>query len=127
MLAARVSRWSQAAARLIHPQQILIGRVHSCYARIINVQTPAGRMLTLQGEGRLQAPLALALATDIEALGGHLPLGALVVQDIPAAGDYPAALRLHCAAAKVWDGSLQTSPRLPPSILAHRATALAVW
>src|SRR5262245_54873943 len=93
MLAVRVSRWSQAAARLIHPQQVLIGRVHSCYARIINVQTPAGRLLTLQGQGRLQAPLALALARDIEALGVHLPLGVLVVQDIPAAGDYPAALR----------------------------------
>ena len=46
MLTVQVSRWSQAAARLVHPQQVLIGRVHSCYARIINLQTPAGRLLT---------------------------------------------------------------------------------
>src|SRR5215510_15860833 len=102
MPAVQVRRWSQAAARLIHPQQVLIGRVHSCYARIINVQTPAGRLLTLQGQGRLQAPLALALATDIEALGAHLPVGALVVQDIAAATGYPAALRLHCTAVSAW-------------------------
>ena len=95
MLAILVSRWSQAAARLVQPQQVLIGRVHSCYARIINIQTPAGRLLTLQVKGRLQAPLALALATDVEALGAHLPVGALVVQDIPAATGYPAALRLR--------------------------------
>src|SRR5574341_1164882 len=127
MLAVRVSRWSQAAARLVPPQQVLVGRVHSCYAHIVNVQTPAGRLLTLQGEGRLQAPLALALATGIEALGAHLPVGALVVQDIPAATGYPAALRLHCAAAHVWDGSLQTSPRLTPPVLAHPETTLATW
>lgn len=127
LLAARVSHWSQAAARLVYPQEVLIGRVHSCYARIINVQTPAGRLLTLQGEGRLQAPLALALATDIEALGAHLPVGALVVQDIPAAAGYPAALRLHCTAAHVWDGSLQASPHVTPPVLAHLATTLATW
>ena len=127
MLTVRVRRWSQAAARLVHPQQVLIGRVHSCYARIINLQTPAGRLLTLQGEGRLQAPLALALATDVEALGAHLPIGALVVQDISAATGYPAALRLRCTAVPVWDGSLPASPRLTPPVLAHIATALATW
>jgi hypothetical protein len=127
MITVRVSRWSQAAARLVHPQQVLIGRVHSCYARIINVQTPAGRLLTLQGKGRLQAPLALALATDIEALGAHLPIGTLVVQDISAATGYPAALRLRCTAVPVWDGSLQTSPRLTPPVLAYTATTLAAW
>src|SRR5215831_5822070 len=61
----KVSRWSQAAACLVPPQQVLLGRVHSTYARIINVQTPSGRLLTLQGAGSLQAPLALALATDM--------------------------------------------------------------
>ena len=127
MLAARVRRWSQAAARLVQPQQVLVGQVHSCYARIINVQAPAGRLLTLQGEGRLQAPLALALATDIEALGAHLPVGALVVQDIPAATGYPGALRLHCAAAPVWDGSLQASPHVNPPVLVHIATILTAW
>lgn len=127
MLAVRVCRWSRAAARFVHPQQVPVGRVHSCYARIINVQTPAGRLLTLQGEGRLQAPLALALATDIEALAVHLPVGALVVQDIPAATGYPAALRLYCTAAPVWDGSLQTSPHVTDPVLEHIATTLTAW
>ena len=40
MLTVQVSRWSQAAASLLPPQQVVIGRVHSCYARIINVRTP---------------------------------------------------------------------------------------
>src|SRR6266568_6349827 len=123
MLTVQVSRWSQAAARLVHPQQVLIGRVHSCYARIINLQTPAGRLLTLQGEGRLQAPLALALATDVETLGAHLPVGTLVVQDICAATEYPAALRLHCTDVPVWNGYLQVCPNLTPPVLAYLATA----
>ena len=55
MLTVQVRRWSQAAASL-PPQQAVMGRVHSCYARIINVRTPGGRLLTLQGEGMLQAP-----------------------------------------------------------------------
>src|SRR5262249_1863443 len=119
MLTVRVSRWSQAAASLVHPQQVLLGRVHSCYTRIINVQTPARRLLTLQGEGRLDAPLALALATDVEVLRAQLPIGALVVQDIPAATGYPAALRLCCTAAPVCDGSLQASPHLTSPVLTH--------
>jgi len=51
MLPIRVSCRSQAVACLLHPQQVVIGWVHSCYARIINVLTPTGRFLTLQGEG----------------------------------------------------------------------------
>jgi len=127
MLTIRVCRWSQAAARLVQPQQVLVGRVHSGYARIINVRTPAGRLLTLQGEGRLHAPLALALATDIAALGTHLPVGALVVQDIPAATGYPAALRLGCAGVPVWNGLLQAHPHLTPPVLTYIATTLATW
>ena len=56
-LTVQVSRWSQAAASLLPPHQEVIGRVHSCYARIINVRTLSGRLLTLQGKGMLQAPL----------------------------------------------------------------------
>ena len=93
MLTVQVSRWSQAAASLLPPQQAVIGWVHSCYARIINVRTPGERLLTLQGEGMLQAPLGLALATDVAALGTHLAVGALVVQDIPTARISPAALQ----------------------------------
>ena len=121
MLTVQVRRWSQAAASLLPPQQAVMGRVHSCYARILNVCTPGGRLLTLQGEGMLQAPLGLVLATDVAALGTRLPVGALVVQDIPMARRYPAALRLRCADALVWDGQVPAQPGLTPSVLANRA------
>ena len=127
MLTVQVRRWSQAAASLLPPQQEVIGRVHSCYARIINIRTPSERMLTIQGEGMIQAPLGLALAADIEALGTRLPVGALVVQDIPTARRYPAMLRLRCADALVWDGHIQVQPGLTPSGLADRAHELAAW
>ena len=127
MLTVQVRRWSQAAASLLPPQQEVIGRVHSCYARIINVRTPSGRLLTLQGEGMLQAPLGLALATDVAALGLRLPVGALVVQDIPTARRAPAALRLRCADALVWDGQVTAQPGLTPSVLASRAHGLHGW
>jgi len=126
-LTIQVRRWSQAAASLLPPQQEVIGRVHSCYARILNVHTPGGRLLTLQGEGILQAPLGLALTTDVAALGTCLPVGALVVQDMPLAKRYPAALRLRCADALVWDGQVPAQPGLTPSVLASRAHGLADW
>jgi hypothetical protein len=59
-MTVQVSRWSQAAASLLSPQQAVMGWVHSCYARIINVHTPSGRLLTSRGKGMLQAPLGLA-------------------------------------------------------------------
>jgi hypothetical protein len=127
MLTVQVHRWSQAAASLLSPQQEVIGRVHSCYARIINVRTPGGRLLTFQGEGLLQAPLGLALATDVAALGTRLPVGVLVVQDIPTARSYPAALRLRCTDALVWDGQVPAQPGLTPSALASMAYGLANW
>jgi hypothetical protein len=127
MLTVQVSRWSQAAASLLPPQQAVIGWVHSCYARIINVRTPGERLLTLQGEGMLQAPLGLALATDVAALGTHLAVGALVVQAIPTARISPAALQLRCIDALVWDGHVPAQPGLTPSVLAGRAHGLAAW
>ena len=127
MLTVQVRRWSQAAASLLPPQQVVIGRVHSCYAHIINVRTPSGRLLTLQGEGPLQAPLGLALATDVGALGLGLPIGALVVRDSPTTERFPAALRLGCADALVWNGRVAAQPGLAPSVLADRAHGLAAW
>src|SRR5438067_2057567 len=126
-LTVQVRCWSQAAASLLPPHQEVIGWVHSCYARIINVRTPGGRLLTLQGESLLQAPLGLALATDVAALGTCLPVGALVVQDIPTARRSPAALRLRCADALVWDGQVAAQPGLTPSVLAGRAHGLGAW
>jgi hypothetical protein len=127
MLTVQVRRWSQAAASLLPPQQEVIGQVHSCYARIINVRTPGGRLLTFQGEGLLQAPLGLALATDVAVLGTHLPVGALVIQDMPTARSYPAALRLYCLDALVWDGQVPAQPGLTTSALAGMAYGLADW
>src|SRR5215813_3915584 len=127
MLTVQVRRWSQAAASLLSPQQEVIGWVHSCYARIINIRTPSKRLLTIQGEGMLQAPMGLALAADIEALGTRLPVGALVVQDIPTARRYPVVLRLRCADALVWDGHIQAQPGLSPSGLARMAHGLVTW
>ena len=127
MLTVQVHRWSQAVTSLLLPQQEMIGRVHSCYARIINVRTPSGRLLTLQGEGLLQAPLGLALATDVAALETRLPVGVLVVQDIPTTRRPPAALRLRCADALVWDGQVRAQPGLTPSVLAGRVHGLAAW
>src|SRR5262249_13297499 len=75
----------------------------------------------------LQAPLGLALATDVAALGTCLPVGALVVQDIPTARQSPAALRLRWADALVWDGRVVARPELTPSVLAGRAQGLADW
>ena len=68
----------------------------------------------------LQAPLGLALATDVAALGTRLPVGALVVQDIRLLRT-PAALRLRCADALVWDGQVPAQPGLTPSVLARSA------
>ncbi len=127
MRTVRVSRWSQAAATLLSSQHAVVGWVHSCYARIINVRTPAGRLLTLQGEGILQAPLALALATDVAALGEHLPVGALVLQDISSTTGSPAALHLRCTDVPVWDGYLPAHPGLTPHVLTQMASALAAW
>src|SRR5262252_5629193 len=102
-LTVQVSRWSQAAANLLPPEQEVMGWVHSCYARIINVRTPGGRLLTLQGEGMLQAPLGLALATDVAALGTRLPVGALVVQDGPL-GLSATNAAAYTALAPLWAG-----------------------
>ena len=126
-LTVQMSRWSQAAASLLPPQQEVIGWVHSSYARIINVRTPSRRLLTLQGEGLLQAPLGLALITDVEALGTRLPIGALVVQDIPTARRSPAALHLRCADALVWDGHMSAQPGVTPSVLARMGHELGAW
>jgi hypothetical protein len=127
MLTVQVSRWSQAAASLLSPQQEVIGWVHSRYARMINVRTPGGRLLTVQGEGMLQAPLGLALATEVAGLRIHLPVGALVVQESPTARMASAALCLRCADALVWDGQVVAQPGLTQSVLAHRAHGLAAW
>jgi hypothetical protein len=108
-------------------QQEIVGWVHSSYARIINIRTPRGRLLTLQGPGRLQAPGALALATAVERVAPPLPVGALVVQQHRNVRPPPAALQLVGAPATVWDGRIQPGAGLDAATLAQRTAALAAW
>jgi hypothetical protein len=122
----QVRRWSSAAARMLQSRQV-VGWVHSCYARIINIRTPTGRLLTLQGEGHLQAPLALVFAGEIEVLVPHLPKRALVVRHVPGAVTPAAVLRLHCSEALAWDGRVRPVPFLTASTLRQGAEALTGW
>jgi hypothetical protein len=125
-LVIQIHRCSAFAARLLQQQEI-VGWVHSRYARLINIRTPSGRLLTLQGPGLLQAPGALALATAVERSIPPLPVGALVVQQHQGVKSVPAALQLVGTHATVWDGRIQPVLGLDASCLALRAAALAAW
>lgn len=122
-----VHRLSCAAADILQRQQGIVGWVHSCYARILNLRTPTGHLMTLQGEGLLQSPMALALAGALERRILQLPVGTLVVQCIPGTPIPPAPLRLICTGAMVWDGRLWPLPGLSPVALCRRAEALTAW
>jgi hypothetical protein len=101
--------------------------VHSCYAGIVNLRTPTGRLVTLQASGPLQAPLALALFGGLETLVPRLSVGALVVQHLPEAAGIPAALRLVCDGAQEWDGRIRPIASLTAPALSQRADALTAW
>jgi hypothetical protein len=122
----QIQRWSSAAASLLQHQQT-VGWVQSCYARIVNLRTPTGRLLTLQGQGRLQAPLALACAGECATLVPRLPAGALVVQHRSETHGVPAALRLVWAGAEVWDGRVRPVPALTAAALSSRTDLLTAW
>jgi hypothetical protein len=123
----QVQRWSSAAASILPHQQTVVGWVQACYARIVNLRTPSGRLLTLQGQGLLQAPLALALTGEFAALVPCLPVGALVLQHRSETCGMPAGLRLVCAGAAVWDGRIRPVPALTAATLASRANMLTAW
>ncbi len=123
----QIRRWSRAAARILQPQQVVVGWVHSCYDRIINIRTPTGRLLTLQGEGRLKAPLALSLPRKIEELIPALPVGALVVQYVPSVVSPPAALKLILSGVMEWDGRVRPVTSLTGSELSRNADGLDAW
>ncbi|RMF89120.1 MAG: DUF2877 domain-containing protein [Nitrospinota bacterium] len=114
---ATVKRWTRAAAALLCSQSFLRGQVHSCYARIINVRTPAGRLLSLQEDGYLQSPLSLILDYDIEALTATL-------SPLP---DRPVTLYLRHTGAEEWNGHLDPLPSLPARIWSQIADALTSW
>lgn len=118
-----IRRCSLAAATLLHQHMPCVGRIHSCYARILNIQTPSGRLLTLQGPGPLQAPCAASLAEDIETCAAALSPGDPVVQ-----GDRPsAALTLLAASAAVWDGRLSPLDTVTATTFSSASTRLAAW
>lgn len=123
----QVQRCSAAAANILQRQQVVVGWVHSCYARLVNLCTPTGRLLTLQGNGPLQAPLALALAAERETCLSRLPIGTLVAQHIPGTAGIPAALRLVYAGARTWDGRVRPLPALTAAALCRSADALTAW
>ncbi len=104
-----------------------MGWVHSCYDRIINIRTPTGRLLTLQGEGRLKAPLALSVAWKVDEELPLLPAGALVVRQVGGVAALPAVLKLILDGAKEWDGRLSPVASLTASELYRKADGLAAW
>jgi hypothetical protein len=123
MIAVHIERYSLSAAALLRRHTPRVGRIHSRYARILNILIPDGPLLTLQGPGPLQAPCAASLAEDIESCALHLSPGDLVAQ----AHETPAALRLMPAGAVLWDGRLLPLPNLTAATLHDTAEKLAQW
>jgi len=120
----QIVRYSFFAAALLRRCPRLVGRIHSRYARILNIQTPDGQLLTLQGPGALQAPCAASLAEEIETCAPHLAPGDLVAQ----AYDAPVAMRLVTANATAWDGRLRPLANLTTAAnLRDTADQLARW
>ncbi len=121
----RIARCSSAALPLLQGHDGIIGHIHSCYARVVNVRTPTGRLLTLQGKGPLQSPLALAIAGGIAALVPSLRVGALVVCE--GAEQHHATLQLCEDGAEVWESKLAPLPGITVSGLYRAAAGLHGW
>ncbi len=123
MVQVQIARYSLSAAALLQRHAPQVGHIHSRYARILNIQTPDGDLLTLQGPGMLQAPCAASLAEAIESRVPHLAPGDLVVQD----DQTSAALRLHTVGATLWDGRLLPLTNLTAATLHNTAEKLTRW
>ncbi|NQU13044.1 MAG: DUF2877 domain-containing protein [Desulfobacteraceae bacterium] len=118
---------SRAAASLLDRQRIVVGWVHSSYDRIINIRTPASRLMTLQGGGRLRAPLALSCAGKLEDLVPALATGAMVVRHIEGVVGPSGALKLRFTQAMEWDGHVRPLTSLTDSELFRNADQLEAW
>ncbi len=127
MLDVQICRRTRAAARVLQHEQPVVGRVHSCYDRTVNIRTPSGRILTLQAEGLLKAPLALSLAGEIEELLPFPPVGTLVVQYIQNKVTAPGALKLIFSGAMEWDGRVHPVTLPTASALSGKAEELSAW
>jgi hypothetical protein len=123
MVEVHIERCSLSAAALLQRHTPLVGRIHSCYARILNIQTSDGGLLTLQGPGLLQAPCAASLAVNIESCVPHVVPGDLVAQ----IHEEPAALHLTIAGATLWDGRLLPMPHLTTPTHRDTAEKLTQW
>jgi hypothetical protein len=120
---ARIERMSQRAAALLQQHPALLGRIHSRYARILNIETPNGELLTLQGPGVLQAPCAASLGVHIDSLPARLVPGDLVAQSPRTR----AAMHLTSASATLWDGRLAPLPDLSGAARRTAAARLSHW
>jgi hypothetical protein len=123
MIEVHIERYSLAAAALLQRHTPRVGRIHSCYARILNIQTADGELLTLQGPGWLQAPCAASLAVNLESYATRCVPGDLVAQ----AREEPAALHLATAGATLWDGRLFPMPNLTMATHRDAADKLTQW
>jgi hypothetical protein len=123
MIEVPIERYSLAAAALLQRHTPRVGRIHSCYARILNIQTSDGELLTLQGPGWLQAPCAASLAVNHESCATRCVPGDLVAQ----AREEPAALHLVTAGATLWDGRLLPMPNLTTATHRDAADQLIQW
>lgn len=123
--AVHIERYSALAAALLQRHTPWVGRVHSRYARILNIQMPDGQLLTVHDAGLLQAPCAASLADNehLERCARHLAPGDLVAQTYQA----PAALCLLAGDAVLWDGRLVPHPNLTAAHFQDTAAKLARW
>ncbi len=118
-----IERYSLSAAVLLRRHTPLVGRIHSHYARLLNIQTLDGDLLTLQGPGPLQAPCAASLPDELETCLPHVAPGDLVVQDHQTA----AMLCLNTDGATLWDGRLFPFANLTVPRLRYTADELTRW
>ena len=123
MIELHIERYSLSAATLLQRHTPRVGRIHSCYARILNIQTSDGELLTLQGPGWLQAPCAASLAVNLESYVTRCVPGDLVAQT----REEPAALHLTTAGATLWDGHLLPMPNLTTATHRDVADKLTQW
>jgi hypothetical protein len=123
----QICRRTRAAARILQHEQPVVGRVHSCYDHTVNIRTPSGRILTLQAEGLLRAPLAISLAGEMEELLPFPPVGTPVVQHIQNVDVGPGALKLIFSGTTEWDGRVHPMTQPTAFALSGKAEELSAW
>ncbi|MEA5453768.1 DUF2877 domain-containing protein [Sinomonas sp. JGH33] len=101
-----------------------IGRLHSVFARVVNVLAPSGRLISLSADSLDDAPWTIRVATvEWEAFG--LEVGAAVVLEprrITLVGVPGVVLDLRNISK--WYSSLPAAGLMRLDVLTHRATAL---